>query len=181
MESQDLRLAMIQWVEHFERLGVRYLPKPNEIEPDLLAEWFTTESAAEPTVQPRIQTPPISNAQPSPSPTSTPSAIPRPSPTPKPVADQSSGTWKTSPLALDERTRAMDNLRTQVAACKLCTDLACRRQNTVFGVGPLNTRFVMVGEAPGADEDRIGEPFVGAAGQLLDKILIATEIGRAHV
>lgn len=69
----------------------------------------------------------------------------------------------------------------KVEACRLCHELACQRKQTVFGVGPLTTRFVMVGEAPGAEEDRIGDPFVGPAGQLLDKILIATGIPRDQV
>jgi DNA polymerase len=51
----------------------------------------------------------------------------------------------------------------------------------VFGIGPLRPKLVMVGEAPGAEEDRAGEPFVGAAGQLLDKILAASGLAREQV
>ena len=72
-------------------------------------------------------------------------------------------------------------LQEDVAACRKCTEIVCRRQKTVFGVGPTNARIVMFGEAPGADEDRAGEPFVGAAGQLMDKILVASGLSRDEV
>jgi DNA polymerase len=58
-----------------------------------------------------------------------------------------------------------------VAACTLCSALAKTRTQTVFGVGNPNPRIVFMGEAPGYDEDKQGEPFVGAAGQLLTKII----------
>jgi DNA polymerase len=58
-----------------------------------------------------------------------------------------------------------------VAKCTRCTDLARTRTQTVFGTGNPNARLVFMGEAPGADEDRQGEPFVGRAGQLLNDII----------
>jgi DNA polymerase len=58
-----------------------------------------------------------------------------------------------------------------VAACKRCPVLVANRTQTVFGVGNPHARLVFVGEAPGADEDRKGEPFVGRAGQLLTDII----------
>lgn len=60
-----------------------------------------------------------------------------------------------------------------VARCTLCKELAATRKQTVFGVGNVNARVAFFGEAPGADEDRQGEPFVGRAGQLLTKIIEA--------
>jgi uracil-DNA glycosylase len=51
----------------------------------------------------------------------------------------------------------------------------------VFGVGYPNARLCFMGEAPGADEDRLGEPFVGRAGQLLDKIIVACKLNREEV
>jgi DNA polymerase len=69
----------------------------------------------------------------------------------------------------------------QVVGCTRCTDLARLRTQTVFGVGNPNTELVFVGEAPGADEDAQGEPFVGAAGQLLNKIIIACKMKREDV
>ena len=58
-----------------------------------------------------------------------------------------------------------------MAACTRCAELARTRTQTVFGVGNPHARLVFLGEAPGADEDRQGEPFVGKAGQLLTKII----------
>ena len=55
----------------------------------------------------------------------------------------------------------------EVAACKQCAELAETRTQTVFGVGNPSARLVFLGEAPGADEDKQGIPFVGRAGQLL--------------
>lgn len=64
-------------------------------------------------------------------------------------------------------------LARQVAACTRCRELAAARQQTVFGVGDPHARVMFIGEAPGADEDAQGEPFVGRAGQLLNKIIAA--------
>ena len=62
-------------------------------------------------------------------------------------------------------------LQAEVAGCTRCTELAQTRTQTVFGVGNPNARLVFLGEAPGADEDLQGEPFVGRAGQLLNDII----------
>ena len=59
-----------------------------------------------------------------------------------------------------------------MAACTRCAELARTRTQTVFGVGNPYARLVFCGEAPGADEDRLGEPFVGRAGQLLTDIIV---------
>ncbi|MEM6329930.1 MAG: uracil-DNA glycosylase [Planctomycetota bacterium] len=75
----------------------------------------------------------------------------------------------------------LEVLRQQVAGCTLCGELAATRQNTVFGVGAPDARLCFLGEAPGADEDRLGEPFVGRAGQLLDKIIVACRLRREEV
>jgi len=73
-----------------------------------------------------------------------------------------------------------DGLATAVAGCTRC-GLAATRTNTVFGVGDRHARWLVVGEAPGADEDRQGEPFVGRAGQLLNSMLRAAGLGREQV
>ncbi len=69
------------------------------------------------------------------------------------------------------------SLEQAVSACQAC-GLCQTRTNTVFGVGDAQTDWLVVGEAPGENEDRQGEPFVGAAGQLLDNMLAA--IGRSR-
>ena len=61
--------------------------------------------------------------------------------------------------------------------CKLCET----RQNIVFGVGNKNTKIMFIGEGPGGDEDRLGEPFVGKAGQLMNKAFDILEIKRENV
>jgi DNA polymerase len=72
-------------------------------------------------------------------------------------------------------------VRERVAACTKCAHLACSRTQTVFGVGNPNADLMFIGEAPGADEDQQGEPFVGRAGQLLTRILKAMNFAREDV
>lgn len=71
-------------------------------------------------------------------------------------------------------------LREAVANCRAC-DLHRSRTHTVFGVGNEAARWMIVGEAPGAEEDRQGEPFVGRAGQLLNRMLLALGLARSDV
>lgn len=73
-----------------------------------------------------------------------------------------------------------DELATAVAGCQRC-GLCATRTQTVFGVGDTSSRLMVVGEAPGAGEDRLGEPFVGRAGQLLDQMLQAMGWPRERV
>src|SRR5437762_13575575 len=72
-------------------------------------------------------------------------------------------------------------VRERVGACTRCAHLACSRTQTVFGVGNADADLMFVGEAPGADEDAQGEPFVGRAGQLLTKIIKAMGFAREEV
>jgi uracil-DNA glycosylase len=71
-------------------------------------------------------------------------------------------------------------LKTRVAACTRCA-LCSTRTQTVFGVGDEHAQWLVVGEAPGAEEDRQGEPFVGRAGQLLNSMLRAIGLAREQV
>jgi DNA polymerase len=72
-------------------------------------------------------------------------------------------------------------LRARALACVKCANLAASRQTVVFGVGDPDAQLMFVGEAPGADEDAQGEPFVGRAGELLTKIIQATGLPRSAV
>jgi len=72
-------------------------------------------------------------------------------------------------------------IRERVRACTKCPHLACSRTQTVFGVGNSDADVMFVGEAPGADEDRQGEPFVGRAGQLLTRIIETMGFAREEV
>jgi len=67
-----------------------------------------------------------------------------------------------------------------ICNCQLCP-LGKTRNKFVYGVGNPSADLMFIGEAPGADEDRLGEPFVGRAGQLLDKILAAMQLSRNHI
>ncbi len=71
-------------------------------------------------------------------------------------------------------------LRERVSGCTQCS-LAESRTQTVFGTGNENADWLFIGEAPGQDEDRQGEPFVGRAGQLLNNMLLALGLSREHV
>lgn len=71
-------------------------------------------------------------------------------------------------------------LRAEVAACRRC-GLHATRTQTVFGVGNTAAEWMLIGEAPGAEEDRQGEPFVGRAGQLLNNMLAAMGLAREQV
>ena len=86
-----------------------------------------------------------------------------------------------APLDPKEKAAAFAALRERALACVKCPHLASSRKTVVFGVGSIDARLMFVGEAPGADEDEQGEPFVGKAGQLLTKIIQATGLSRADV
>jgi len=75
------------------------------------------------------------------------------------------------PLAPEAKEGAMAELRARASVCVKCPNLVAARTQVVFGVGNVHAEVMFVGEAPGADEDAQGEPFVGAAGQLLTKII----------
>ena len=71
----------------------------------------------------------------------------------------------------------METLRQRCLQCRKCR-LGATRTNVVFGVGPVPSPIVFVGEGPGQQEDLQGEPFVGAAGKLLDEMLSIIDLGR---
>ena len=79
-----------------------------------------------------------------------------------------------------ESARSLEELHAMIRDCRKC-ELWQTRKNLVFGVGNPNATFMVIGEAPGADEDEQGEPFVGRAGQLLNKILEAIGFKREDV
>ncbi|MEZ5063330.1 MAG: uracil-DNA glycosylase [bacterium] len=101
----------------------------------------------------------------------TPAAASAPAPAARVLAP-----WEGDPARAD----SLGGLHDLYAACERCA-LGKTRKNFVFGVGAADARVMFVGEAPGRDEDLQGEPFVGAAGQLLNKILAAIEFAREDV
>ena len=205
MDSDQWKLASLQTLEYLQRLGVKHLPKPSAKLSEILVDWVDVSSkgssgtsiassrtqlqAPEPK-QPTTQVP----KQPAPAPVSTQVSAPAPvqvaapsamEPAARSVAKPSwppvESPWMTPTRSAQDRSEALGQLKLQVEACRLCKDIVCHRRQTVFGVGPVTTRFVMIGDAPGPEEDRLGEPFVGSSGELFDKILRATGIPRDQV
>jgi DNA polymerase len=108
-----------------------------------------------------------------------PAAADRPVRAPVPVAAAFPASPTSQPRALPADIAAMDwdDLEAAVAGCQAC-GLCKSRKNTVFGVGHRQARWLIVGEAPGENEDLQGEPFVGQAGKLLDNMLMS--LGRSR-
>ena len=94
-----------------------------------------------------------------------------PAPAPLPAAKPDDG----------KKTERMAALRARALVCEKCPHLVKSRTQVVFGVGNIDAELMFVGEAPGADEDLQGEPFVGKAGQLLTKIIEAMGFPRGDV
>jgi uracil-DNA glycosylase family 4 len=89
---------------------------------------------------------------------------------------------QSAPLSVSpDKAALLEPIRARVAVCVKCPHLARTRTQTVFGVGNPDAELMFIGEAPGADEDRRGEPFVGKAGQLLTKIIETMGFKRSDV
>ncbi|MGB3976335.1 MAG: uracil-DNA glycosylase, partial [bacterium] len=86
---------------------------------------------------------------------------------------------ESKPTILDAA-HALEHLRLTIGDCRRCK-LHRSRSNLVFGEGSVEPDLVLVGEGPGFDEDRQGRPFVGAAGQLLNKIIKAMGLAREQI
>lgn len=89
--------------------------------------------------------------------------------------------WTTPVLSTKEKLQRLAQLEERVRQCTRCPELVANRTQTVFGVGNPDAELCFIGEAPGADEDRLGEPFVGRAGQLLNKMIEAMGMTRSEV
>jgi uracil-DNA glycosylase len=147
-------------------MGVRvWAPRAEAAVPEALAGAVSAPALAEPAPAPKAEARPPAPAvaRPAPAvavvPAATASVIERQRP-----ADVAAMDWPT--------------LQSTVAACEAC-GLCKTRRNTVFGVGDTGADWMVIGEAPGENEDLQGEPFVGAAGQLLDNMLRA--VGRSRI
>jgi len=101
--------------------------------------------------------------------------VPEPPARPEPVA--------LAPPLTDSPSKAerLAEIRPGILACTKCSHLVRSRKQVVFGVGNPEAELMFVGEAPGEDEDRQGEPFVGRAGELLTKIITAMGFARGEV
>jgi DNA polymerase len=87
---------------------------------------------------------------------------------------------KENDMTVTQKASELEKIAAEVNKCREC-DLGSTRTNSVPGEGNPDTRIMFVGEGPGADEDSQGRPFVGRAGQLLDKIIIACGLKRSDV
>ena len=151
----DLLDATIQQVERLKARGVRHIAVAPE----------TLRALAQPA---KNNLKPVST--------------PRPGPTaPSPALPGEIQSQVANPKSQMDKAAAFAALRERALACVKCPHLAASRKNVVFGVGNIDAQMMFVGEAPGADEDEQGEPFVGRAGQLLTKIIQATGLSRADV
>jgi len=123
-------------------------------------------------------------AQPRPSqPTSSPTAARGLTASPPPAAQRTAATTDAPSIEISGSTKAEQllHLAERASVCVKCPHLAARRHTVVFGVGNPDARLMFVGEAPGEEEDLQGEPFVGRAGQLLTKMILAMGLTREQV
>ena len=182
-DAYDLLLeTAIQHLKELEAHGVRYVTVPPEV---LAGLSQPRRSAAARVAMPTAE----STAQPLPKPAAKPAPILSKTPAPRPAAeplafDLPGETTPSSPppaLSAEAKAAAFADLRQRALACEKCSHLASSRKNVVFGVGSTEAQLMFIGEAPGADEDAQGEPFVGKAGQLLTKIIQAMGLTRDTV
>jgi len=161
-----------QRLEGLHRAGVRDLPRPNWIEPvstdDPVTPLFPQAPAA--AAGHAAERPPRPADD-------LPAQKPTRKPTPGPALAATSFSlfqepgFETAPVPLAERPSILKVLAEEVAICTKCANLAATRTQTVFADGSPTARLMFIGEAPGADEDRTGIPFVGRAGQLLTDMI----------
>jgi uracil-DNA glycosylase len=178
---EQLLDATIQHLEALKAAGVRQVPVSPETLRALAQAPAVKSQAKPPAVTPMPAAKPIAQK-------TTSAASPRPA-QPAPVAEQANllalpGETLVNPgppLDPQAKAAAFAALRERTLACVKCPHLASSRKNVAFGVGSLDAQLMFIGEAPGADEDEQGEPFVGKAGQLLTKIIQATGLQRADV
>ncbi|MFN7138219.1 MAG: uracil-DNA glycosylase family protein [Limisphaerales bacterium] len=152
--------ATIEHLQTLKRTGVQFMQVDNQTLQTLAKPVARKVAAPAPVVQPKPQ---VVVA------TATPAVV------------SISPARPTAALSREEKESAMAELRCRVLQCQKCPNLVSSRKNVVFGVGTIHTELMFVGEAPGADEDEQGEPFVGKAGQLLTKIIQAMGYGRESV
>jgi DNA polymerase len=174
-EELDERRFVIRQVrqrlEALQRAGVGAFPRP--------AIRGVSVAAAEQTAPAREMTAveaAVIEAVPAPDEVSPPEPAKPPRPAPVLAAPLMGSLFEESgfdapPVPAEERPAVLAAAAAEVAACQRCPHLASTRTQTVFGCGTPTARLMFIGEAPGADEDRLGQPFVGKAGQLLTDMI----------
>lgn len=184
LELAAVQRAVVQRLEDFQRAGLSHWKRIQPIVPE------PSSAIAPATVQmeppPRTASPPVRasatvSVEP---PVHQVASMPkRSTPTETPSISTAAAPSTLTPLNLarDERITQLKVLQDKVKACTRCQELASTRTQTVFGVGNPEAKILFVGEAPGADEDKQGEPFVGRAGQLLNDIIKACRMKREDI
>jgi uracil-DNA glycosylase family 4 len=171
---EQLLDATIQHLQDLKGQGVRFLP----VAPETLAGFKSVDTS--------LRVPPRTVAAPAP-PRLAPAALPPAQVSASAIAPVQESLLAPAPsvpspvLDPQAKAEAMRELRERALACQKCPNLASARKNVVFGVGDISAALMFVGEAPGADEDVQGEPFVGAAGQLLTRIIQTMGLSRDTV
>jgi uracil-DNA glycosylase family 4 len=162
--------AARQRLEALQRAGLDRIPRPSGrarivklVEPPTPPR-AGAEPGVHPPPAPQVQPPSDPIVRPAPPALEPPLAL-------KPVALFEEPGWDHPPLTPDERRVQLADLAAQVRCCTRCPALAAARSQTVFGEGSPTARLMFIGEAPGADEDRTGRPFVGRAGMLLTDMI----------
>ena len=126
---------------------------------------------------------PVSDRRPPAPVVASPAPVIATAPVREPVAHRPAPQAETPPVSLsgNSKVEQLAHLAERASVCVKCPHLAARRTNVVFGVGNPDAKLMFVGEAPGEDEDELGEPFVGRAGQLLTKMILAMGLTREQV
>lgn len=158
--------AAIQHLEELKARGVRYVPA---------SSGALSELARSPGQRPVTISRPAAARSPSTPP------LPRPEPFPPAERPVTPPAIRPEALGAEAKSAAFADLRRRALGCVKCPHLASSRKQVVFGVGDINAQLMFIGEAPGADEDQQGEPFVGKAGQLLTKIIQTMGLSRDSV
>lgn len=174
----QMNREIVQWLESWHRAGVSSVRHLDPPPPVAKGEQPRSVSAAGGAASPR------ESLSPAPVKPSVAAETPMPRKSAAGSLSEFAGRCQTfQPLDLSpgDRVSRLAALKSQVAACRKCQELASTRTQTVFGVGDPQAKIVFVGEAPGADEDRVGEPFVGRAGQLLNDIIRACRLKREEI
>jgi uracil-DNA glycosylase family 4 len=179
----DLLDGTIEYLQELKERGVRYV----SLSPETVT-WLSQRRIA-PAARSR-STPAAAASPPIAAPPVKPVTIPSRPAEPKPAQEQGLALSMPNeapvpavapPLDPQARAAAFAELRQRAMACVKCPHLVAARKTVVFGVGDIHAQLMFIGEAPGADEDEQGEPFVGKAGQLLTRIIQTMGLTRDSV
>jgi uracil-DNA glycosylase len=160
-EYRALLDAAIRHLESLQSTGISHLPVDAGLLAVLKSPAVPVRPRQPPVVKPRASQPPAPD-------------LPQ-------VPDRPREQVTTPSERSSAKAGAMAELQERALGCRLCPNLATSRRNVVFGVGDIESPLMFVGEAPGADEDAQGEPFVGKAGQLLTRIIQTMGLSRETV